>query len=109
MNHVVVVNFGSFREVVDALGGITIVNPQPVLSKFECPFKGAERCSTFKGWRFRQGELELDGRRALIYARIRKNDLNPGRATSRAASGASASSTRSRARSWASRASCACR
>ncbi len=78
VNHVVVVNFGSFREVVDALGGITIDNPQPVLSKFECPFKGAERCSTFKGWRFAKGELELDGRRALIYARIRRNDLNPG-------------------------------
>lgn len=78
VNHVVVVNFGSFREVVDALGGITIQNPQPVLSKFECPFKGAERCATFKGWRFRKGELQLDGRRALIYARIRKNDLNPG-------------------------------
>jgi polyisoprenyl-teichoic acid--peptidoglycan teichoic acid transferase len=77
INHVVQVNFGSFRDVVDAVGGITIDNPEPVLSKFECPFKGAERCATFKGWRFRQGELHLDGRRALIYARIRKNDLNP--------------------------------
>jgi polyisoprenyl-teichoic acid--peptidoglycan teichoic acid transferase len=77
VNHVVVVNFGSFRDVVDALGGITINNPEPVLSKFECPFEGAERCSRFRGWRFRQGEIDLDGRRALIYARIRKNDLNP--------------------------------
>jgi polyisoprenyl-teichoic acid--peptidoglycan teichoic acid transferase len=77
IHHVVVVNFGSFREVVDALGGITINNPEPVLSRFDCPFRGAERCATFEGWRFPQGEIELDGRRALIYARIRKNDLNP--------------------------------
>ncbi|HEX2110517.1 MAG TPA: LCP family protein [Gaiellaceae bacterium] len=77
VHHVVVVNFGSFREVVDALGGITIDNPEPVLSRFECPFRGAERCARFQGWRFPKGELQLDGRRALIYARIRKNELSP--------------------------------
>lgn len=77
INHVVQVNFGSFRDVVDALGGITIDNPEAVLSDFECPFKTAERCAKFEGWRFRKGELHLNGQRALIYSRIRKNDLNP--------------------------------
>lgn len=79
VNHVIVVDFGTFQEVIDAVGGITINNPKPVLSNpFDCPFRGAERCAEFKGWRFRQGEIELDGRRALIYARIRNNQLDPG-------------------------------
>ncbi len=78
VNHVIVVDFGTFREVIDAVGGITIDNPKPVLSnRFDCPFRGAEACAEFKGWRFKQGEIELDGRRALIYARIRENQLDP--------------------------------
>jgi LCP family protein required for cell wall assembly len=77
-NHVVVVDFATFKDVIDAVDGITISNPKPVLSNpFDCPFKGAERCASFKGWRFRQGEIHLDGRRALIYSRIRKNQLDP--------------------------------
>ena len=78
VNHVVVVDFATFRDVVDTVGGITINNPEPILSDFECPFKGAEACAKFKGWRFKKGTLHLDGRRALIYARVRKNSLNPG-------------------------------
>jgi polyisoprenyl-teichoic acid--peptidoglycan teichoic acid transferase len=79
VNHVVVFDFVAFKDVVDALGGITIDNPKPILSnKFDCPYRGAEACATkFKGWRFRRGEIELDGRRALIYSRIRKNQLDP--------------------------------
>ena len=78
VHHVVVVDFGTFKEVIDAVDGITIHNPKPVLSNpFDCPFRGAERCAEFKGWRFKQGEIHLDGRRALIYSRIRKNQLDP--------------------------------
>ena len=77
INHVMIVNFGSFREVVDALGGIAINNPAPVLTRIECPYRGAERCARFKGWRFQRGEIELDGMRALIYARVRTNELAP--------------------------------
>ncbi len=77
VNHVVILDFGAFREVVDAVGGITVHNPRPVLSnRFDCPYK-AERCATWRGWRFRQGELHLDGQRALVYARIRQNQLAP--------------------------------
>jgi len=79
VNHVIVVDFATFQEVIDAVGGITISNPKPVLSNpFGCPFATAERCAGFDGWRFKQGEIELDGRRALIYARIRENQLDPG-------------------------------
>jgi LCP family protein required for cell wall assembly len=78
VNHVIVVDFATFKDVVDTVGGITINNPTPILSNFECPFKGAAACAKFKGWRFKKGTLHLDGRRALIYSRVRKNSLNPG-------------------------------
>ena len=79
INHVVVVDFGTFPEVIDALDGVTIDVPRPILSnRFECPRASDAACSRWKGWRFRAGEQEMDGRRALIYARIRQNQLNPG-------------------------------
>ena len=79
VNHVVVVDFASFKDVVDALGGVTVQNPKAILSatKFDCPLKGAEACARWKGWSFRKGEIHLDGRRALVYSRIRQNKLDP--------------------------------
>jgi polyisoprenyl-teichoic acid--peptidoglycan teichoic acid transferase len=77
VNHVMIVDFKSFGEVVDAVGGVTINVKKPILSKFECPYT-AERCATWKGYRFRRGEQEMNGHRALVYARVRKNELNPG-------------------------------
>jgi polyisoprenyl-teichoic acid--peptidoglycan teichoic acid transferase len=78
LNHVIVVNFSKFREVIDTLGGVTIDVPKRILSnKFECPFGTQARCSRWPGWRFRKGEQEMSGRRALIYARIRVNQLDP--------------------------------
>jgi anionic cell wall polymer biosynthesis LytR-Cps2A-Psr (LCP) family protein len=39
VNHVVVVDFGTFGDVVDALGGVTVNVPKPILSnRFECPY-----------------------------------------------------------------------
>lgn len=80
INHVIVVDFGTFREVIDAVGGITINNPTRVRTNpFECPFKTPEECAErFDGWQFRKGEIHLDGFRALIYARTRVNQLDPG-------------------------------
>jgi LCP family protein required for cell wall assembly len=76
VNHVIVVDFSTFNEVVDAIGGITIVNPKPILSNpFDCPLK-PDQCATWEGWRFKKGEIHLDGRRALVYARIRENQLD---------------------------------
>jgi len=78
INHVVVVDFGTFDEVIDALGGVTIDVPKPILSnKFECPFGTEARCDRWKGWRFKKGEQTMGGKRALIYARIRENQLDP--------------------------------
>jgi LCP family protein required for cell wall assembly len=78
INHVVVVDFGTFPQVIDALGGVSIDVPRPILSnRFECPRASEAACTRWKGWRFRKGEQEMDGKRALIYARIRQNQLNP--------------------------------
>jgi polyisoprenyl-teichoic acid--peptidoglycan teichoic acid transferase len=78
MNHVVVVDFSTFGEVVDALGGVTINVPHPILSnKFECPRHTQAQCARWPGWRFRKGPQEMNGRTALIYSRIRENKLNP--------------------------------
>jgi polyisoprenyl-teichoic acid--peptidoglycan teichoic acid transferase len=79
VNHVVVVDFSDFTELVDVLGGITIDNPRPILSnRFDCPYPTQERCAQWEGWRFRKGEIELDGYRALVYSRVRENRLDPG-------------------------------
>lgn len=78
INHVVVVDFSEFREVIDTLGGVTIDVPRRILSnKFDCPFATRAECDRWPGWRFRKGEQEMNGRRALVYARVRVNQLNP--------------------------------
>ena len=76
IDHVVVFDFDGFRELIDALGGVEIDVPRRIQSnKFDCPYKPA-RCATWEGWRFAKGEQHMDGRRALVYARVRTNQLN---------------------------------
>jgi len=77
VNHLVVVNFAEFRDLIDAIGGIEIVVPRPILSKFDCPYGSEARCARWRGWRFAAGKQHMNGRRALIYSRVRKNLLNP--------------------------------
>jgi LCP family protein required for cell wall assembly len=77
VNHVIVVNFAQFRDLIDKVGGIDVVVPRPILSKFDCPYSTNARCARWPGWRFAKGKQHLDGRRALIYSRVRKNLLNP--------------------------------
>jgi polyisoprenyl-teichoic acid--peptidoglycan teichoic acid transferase len=76
IDHVVVFDFDGFRELIDALGGVEIDVPRRIRSnKFDCPYKPA-RCASWDGWRFARGEQHMDGQRALVYARIRTNQLN---------------------------------
>jgi LCP family protein required for cell wall assembly len=78
VDHVAVVDFPSFEKLIDTLGGVTIDVPEPIQSKpFDCPYT-AQRCAEWDGWRFAKGKQEMDGRRALIYSRVRVNSLNPG-------------------------------
>jgi len=77
VNHVVVVDFGSFQQLIDAVGGIDVNVPENILSnKFDCPF-AASKCASWQGWRFHKGVQHMDGHRALIYSRIRENQLDP--------------------------------
>src|SRR4051812_38715647 len=62
VNHVVIVDFTGFKDLIDDLGGITIVTPSKVVPSQS--FDG-------HGWQFGKGPIHLDGRRALAYARIR--------------------------------------
>jgi LCP family protein required for cell wall assembly len=77
VDHVVVVDFDGFEELIDAMGGIEVNVPKAVLSnRFDCPYKPA-RCDEWEGWRFEKGPQHMDGRRALVYSRIRTNQLDP--------------------------------
>jgi polyisoprenyl-teichoic acid--peptidoglycan teichoic acid transferase len=79
VNHLVIVDFASFEKLIDALGGVTVDVPKPILSnRFDCPYRTAEQCTRWEGWRFQKGKHELNGRRALIYSRIRENRLDAG-------------------------------
>ena len=77
VNHVVVVNFYRFKDLINTLGGVDINVPRPILSnKFDCPYNAA-KCASWRGWRFSKGWHHLDGEKALIYSRIRENQLDP--------------------------------
>ncbi|HEX4746126.1 MAG TPA: LCP family protein [Gaiellaceae bacterium] len=77
IDHVVVVDFDGFEELIDAIGGIEVTVPKAILSnRFDCPYKPA-RCADWKGWRFEKGTQHMDGRRALVYSRVRTNQLDP--------------------------------
>lgn len=77
INHVVIVDFGSFVSLIDAVGGIDVNVPENIVSdRFDCPYS-ASRCSSWQGWRFHKGMTHMSGHMALIYSRIRVNRLNP--------------------------------
>jgi LCP family protein required for cell wall assembly len=77
VNHVVVIDMSSFMKLVDAVGGIDVNVPAPILSnRFDCPYASNTRCASWEGWRFQKGVQHMDGHRALIYSRVRENRLN---------------------------------
>jgi polyisoprenyl-teichoic acid--peptidoglycan teichoic acid transferase len=77
VNHLVVVNFAEFKDLIDAVGGLDIVVPRAIRAKFDCPYPTAARCARWPGWRFSPGKQHMNGQRALIYSRVRKNLLDP--------------------------------
>jgi LCP family protein required for cell wall assembly len=79
INHVAIVDFGNFREMIDALGGVDVNNPHAIRSnRFDCPYATQAQCQHWQGWRFPKGNVHLSGQKALIYSRIRENMLNRG-------------------------------
>jgi LCP family protein required for cell wall assembly len=69
INHLIEIDFKSFPEFIDALGGVTIDVPEKVCSP---PFD-----NFWKGLTFKPGTQRMGGERALGYARIRKNRCAP--------------------------------
>jgi LCP family protein required for cell wall assembly len=69
INHLVEVDFEDFPEFIDSLGGITVDSKSRICSP---PFD-----NFWKGLRFKKGENDLNGRRALGFARVRKNSCAP--------------------------------
>ena len=67
VNHIVLVDFKGFEELIDSLGGVTLYNPTKIVSSQ--PFDGYI-------WHFNKGTIHLDGRKALAYSRIR-HTTNP--------------------------------
>ena len=76
INHIILLDMTSFKDVIDALGGIEVDVRSPAVTKYECPYRNADKCRRWGGWRFGRGRQHMDGKRARIYARIRRNDLN---------------------------------
>jgi LCP family protein required for cell wall assembly len=69
INHLIEVDFEDFPKFVDALGGVTVQNESRICAP---PFD-----NFWRGFRLRRGEVELDGRRALGFARVRSNPCAP--------------------------------
>jgi LCP family protein required for cell wall assembly len=78
INHIVIVDFNQFEKLIDAVGGITVNVPENIRSnRFDCPYSTAQRCSQWSGWRFHKGPTHMSGHEALIFSRIRENQLDP--------------------------------
>jgi LCP family protein required for cell wall assembly len=77
INHIVIVDFNQFEKLIDAVGGITVDVPENILSnRFDCPYKSQQRCLQWKGWRFHKGPTHMTGHEALIFSRVRENQLD---------------------------------
>jgi len=69
IDHLIEVDFEDFPDFIDAMGGITVNNK----SKICAP----EFDNFFRGFNLKKGERKLNGRRALGFARVRKNPCAP--------------------------------
>jgi len=72
IDHWMAIDFAGFREMVDAVGGVTVRNPRA----FEYTWSPWQyRRGRFDAGSFDQGQIELDGEEALSYARARYTSL----------------------------------
>jgi LCP family protein required for cell wall assembly len=75
IDYVAQINFDGFAKVIDALGGITIDVPRPIVDEaYPTPDFGTTRVE------FKPGVQRMNGATALIYARTRHADSDFGRA-----------------------------
>ena len=69
IDHLVQVDFANFPAFIDSMGGITVKNRSRICAP---PFD-----DFFKGFNLRKGQRDLNGKRALGFARVRKNPCAP--------------------------------
>ena len=75
IDYVAQINFDGFAKIIDALGGITIDVPKPIVDDaYPTPDLGTRRVE------FKPGPQPMDGATALIYARTRHADSDFDRA-----------------------------
>jgi LCP family protein required for cell wall assembly len=75
IDYVAMIDFNGFARIIDALGGVTIDVPQPIVDdEYPTADFGTVRVE------FQPGAQLMDGERALIYARTRHADDDFGRA-----------------------------
>jgi LCP family protein required for cell wall assembly len=68
LEHWLAIDFAGFRAMVDAVGGVTVVNPTAFSYTWD---EASFHAGTFNGGTFEAGELHMDGRAALDYSRSR--------------------------------------
>ncbi len=75
IDHVAIVDFTGFEDLIDAVGGIEVDLPQKLCADISGGAGGGQGGVTL---RLGRGENTLDGEQALAYARIRKPSECPG-------------------------------
>jgi len=75
IDHVAIVDFTGFEELIDAVGGIKVDVPHKICANISGGAGGGQGGFTL---RLGKGENTLDGEKALIYSRIREPSECPG-------------------------------
>jgi LCP family protein required for cell wall assembly len=75
IDHVAIVDFTGFEELIDAVGGVSVNVPVKLCADIAGGAGGGQGGQTL---RLHEGENTLDGEKALIYSRIRKPSECPG-------------------------------
>jgi LCP family protein required for cell wall assembly len=75
IDHVAIVDFTGFEDLIDAVGGVVVDVPVKICADISGGAGGGQGGSTL---RLGKGENTLDGEQALTYARIRKPSPCPG-------------------------------
>jgi LCP family protein required for cell wall assembly len=75
IDHVAIVDFTGFEDLIDAVGGVVVDVPVKICADISGGAGGGQGGGTV---RLAKGENTLDGEKALIYARIRKPSPCPG-------------------------------
>jgi len=75
VDHVAIINFTGFEELIDAVGGVVVDVPRKICADISGGAGGGQGGVTI---RLGKGENTLDGEAALAYARIRKPSECPG-------------------------------